>query len=124
MDVCKWSKANADYGRKLWSSGIEGARSGGEQFLDGQPLAPFVGESVRSALKAAAVGACIGALGSRQRSAAGKVAYSLLGAAIGLGAGVAWESRRLTASVAASALRNIGKVRDERWLINNPIDYA
>jgi hypothetical protein len=50
--------------------------------------------------------------------------YGLLGAAIGVGASVAWESRRLTASVAGGALKNIGRVRDEHWLTNHPIDYA
>jgi hypothetical protein len=52
------------------------------------------------------------------------LAFGLLGGAIGFGAGVAWESRRLTASVAGSALRNIGRVRDEHWLTKHPIDYA
>jgi hypothetical protein len=50
--------------------------------------------------------------------------YGLLGGAVGLCAGLVWESRRLTASVAGSALKNIGQVRDERWLAKHPIDYA
>lgn len=128
MDLYKWSKSNADYGRKLVDSGIEGARSGEEAFLDGKSLTPFLSESVRSALKPAALGACIGVLGScpgcREKSIARTLLYGLLGGAIGLGAGVAWESRRLTASVAGSALRNIGRVRDEHWLAKHPIDYA
>ncbi len=128
MDLRKWSKANADYGRRLLDSGIEGARSGEEAFLNGKSLTPFLGESVRSALKPAAFGACIGVLGSyagyRQKSITRTLAYGLLGGAIGLGAGVVWESRRLTACVAGSALKNIGRVRDEHWLIKHPIDYA
>ncbi len=128
MDVCKWSKSNADYGRKLLDSGIEGARSGEEAFLDGRSLTPFLSESVRNALKPAALGLCLGVLGScsgyRQKSIARTLAYGLLGGAIGLGAGMAWESRRLTASAAAGAFRNIGKVRDEHWLTKHPIDYA
>jgi len=128
MDLRKWSKANADYGRRLLDSGIEGARSGEEAFLNGKSLTPFLGESVRSALKPAAFGACIGVLGSyagyRQTSITRTLAYGVLGGAIGLGAGVAWESRGLTASVADSALKNIGRVRDEHWLIKHPIDYA
>jgi len=48
----------------------------------------------------------------------------LLGCAIGLGAGFAWNSRHLSASVAENALKNIGKVRDERWLTKNPVNYA
>jgi hypothetical protein len=128
MDLRKWSKSNADYGRRLLDSGLEGARSGEEAFLNGKSLTPFLGESIRSALKPAALGACIGVLGSyagyRQKSITRTLAYGLLGGAIGLGAGLAWESRRLTASVAGSALRNIDRVRDEHWLTKHPIDYA
>ncbi|MGO9796465.1 MAG: hypothetical protein ACLPLZ_10275 [Terracidiphilus sp.] len=79
-------------------------------------------------MKPAALGACIGVLGSysgyRRKSIARTLAFGFLGGAIGLGAGLAWESRRLTASVAGSALRNIGRVRDEHWLTKHPIDYA
>jgi len=128
MDLYKWSKSNADYGRRLVDSGIEGACSGEEAFLDGKSLTPFLSESVRSALKPAALGACIGVLGScpgcREKSVTRTLVFGLLGGAIGLGAGVAWESRRLTASVAGSAVRNIGRVRDEHWLAKHPIDYA
>jgi hypothetical protein len=128
MDLRKWSKSNADYGRRLLDSGIEGARSGQEAFLNGESLAPFLSESVRSALKPAALGACIGVLGGyagyRQKSITRTLAYGLLGGAIGLGAGLAWESRRFTASVTGSALTNIGRVRDEHWLTKHPIDYA
>jgi hypothetical protein len=128
MDLGKWSKSQAEYGRELLHSGFEGARCGGEVFLHGEPLTPFLSESVRSALKPAALGACIGVLGScpgsRQRSIGRALVYGLLGAAIGVGASVAWESRRLTASVAGGALKNIGRVRDEHWLTNHPIDYA
>jgi|ERR1019366_6853770 hypothetical protein len=128
MDLREWSKSSTDYGRKLLDSGIEGARSGREAFLNGESLTPFLSDSVRSALKPAALGACIGVLGSypgyRQKSISRALAYGLLGGAIGFGAGVAWESRRFTASVADGALRNIGKVRDEHWLTKHPIDYA
>lgn len=128
MDLREWSKANANYGEKLVNSGIEGARSGGEAFLNGEPLTPFLSESARSALRPAALGACLGVLGSypgsRQKSLGKVLAFGLVGGAIGFGAGVVWESRRLVASAAGGALRNIGKVRDEQWLIRNPIDYA
>jgi hypothetical protein len=52
------------------------------------------------------------------------LAFGLLGGAIGFGAGVAWEGRGFTSSVAGGALRNIGKTRDEHWLTRHPIDYA
>ncbi|MGD0215168.1 MAG: hypothetical protein ABSB87_18220 [Terriglobales bacterium] len=128
MDLRQWSKSSADYGRRLLDSGIEGARSGRESFLNGESLAPFLSESVRSAVTPAVVGACLGVLGSypgcRQKSATRALAFGLLGGVIGLSLGLAWESRRLTASAAGGALRNIGRVRDERWLTKHPIDYA
>lgn len=128
MDLREWSKVNANYGEKLVNSGIEGARSGGEAFLNGESLTPFLGESARTALRPAALGACLGVLGSypgpRQRSLGRVLAFGLLGGAIGFGAGIVWESRRLVASAAGGAARSIGRVRDEQWLIRNPIDYA
>jgi hypothetical protein len=128
MDLRKWSKSNADYGRELLHSGIEGARSGREAFLNGESLTPYLSESVRGALKPAVLGACAGVLGSypgsQKKSIIRTLVYGLLGGAIGFGAGLAWESRDLTASAAGGALEKIGRVRDEHWLANHPIDYA
>lgn len=128
MDVRKWSKSSADYGQELLHSGIEGARSGGEAFLNGEPLTPFLSESLRSALKPAVLGACLGVLGSyptsREKSISRTLACGVLGGVLGFGAGVVWESRRLSASVACGAWKNIGKVRDEHWFAKHPIDYA
>jgi hypothetical protein len=119
---------HADYGRKILDSGLEGARSGREAFLHGRPMAPFLNESVRDALKPAAIGACIGLLGSypgNRRNCAGRaLAYGLVGGVLGLGAGIAWRSRFLSASVVSSAWKNIDRVRDEHWLEKHPIDYA
>ena len=128
MDLRKWSKSNTDYGRELLHSGIEGARSGREAFLNGESLTPFVSNSVRNALRPAAVGALMGVLGSypgsRQNSMTRALAFGLLGGAIGFGAGIVWEGRRLTASAACGALKSIGRVRDAHWLTKHPIDYA
>lgn len=128
MNLRERSKSDIDYGRKLVDSGLAGARSGREAFLHGRLLTPFLNESARNALIPAAIGACIGLLGSysgnRHKSACRVFAAALFGGAIGFGGGVAWESRRLTRSVASSALENIGRVRDEHWLEKNPIDYA
>jgi hypothetical protein len=128
MDLCKWSKSKTHYSRELLHSGIEGARSGGEAFLQGEPFTPFLSSSLRSALKPAVVGACIAVLGSlpayRDKSVRRTLAFGLLGGVLGMGAGVAWESRRLSASVAGAALKNISKARDEHWLASHPIDYA
>jgi len=128
MDLHDWSRASKDYGRKLLDSGIEGARSGQEAYLNGNPLSPFLSESAQNAVMPAALGACIGVLSScaayRQKSVSKALSFGILGAAVGLAAGLAWESRCLAASVAESAFRNIGKVRDEHWLERHPIDYA
>ena len=128
MELREWSKTNAEYGRQLLHSGIEGARSGQEVFLNGRSLSPYLSESVRSAWKPALAGACLGVVSSRasyrERSIIRTLVFGVLGGVIGLGAGLAWESRRLTASVAGGALKSIGKARDEHWLIKHPIDYA
>jgi len=60
----------------------------------------------------------------REKSTIRALAFGLLGCSIGFGAGMVWESRRLTVSAASGALKNIGKVRDEHWLTKHPIDYA
>ncbi|HUJ95940.1 MAG TPA: hypothetical protein VLW84_11790 [Terriglobales bacterium] len=127
-DLSKWSKSEVEYGRKVLDSGLEGARSGRGAFLNGRPLTPFLGESVRRALKPAAIGSCMGVLKScadnRQRSIGRALLCGLAGAAVGFSIGMVWENRRLTASVLAGALRNVGRVQDEHWLERHPIDFA
>jgi hypothetical protein len=128
MELRNWSKSEFEYGRRILNSALDGARGGREAFLNGRSLTPFLREGIRSALKPAVVGACIGVLGSypgdRHRSISRALACGFAGWAIGLGAGVAWETRGLTARATSSALRNIGRMRDEHWLERNPIDYA
>lgn len=128
MNLHEWSRSHKEYGRKLLDSGLEGARCGRNVFFHGEPSAPFLNQSARGALRSAAVGVCLGVLGSypgnRNRSASKALTYAFLGGAIGFGAAVAWESRRLAACVAGGALKNIGRVRDEHWLQTHPIDYA
>lgn len=127
MKVSEWSKSSIDYGLKLLDSGLEGARSGEGEFLDGKPLAPFLEESARHALGPAAIGVFIGVLGSRasgHKSTSRAFLLGLLGGVLGFGVAVAWENRRLAARVASSAFRSMSKVRDEHWLELNPIDYA
>ncbi len=128
MNVVEWSKSNVDYGRKLVDSAVEGARTGEDEFLKEESLAPFLRESARQALAPAAIGACLGGLGgylaNGRRSKTRALVCGLLGGAVGFGIGVIWESRQLTASVASSAWKRISKTRDEHWLEKNPIDYA
>lgn len=128
MNLREWSKSDFDYGCKLLNSGLEGARSGREAFLDEKPLTPFSNGAARNALSVAAVGACIGLLGSylgnRHKSASRAFAFGIFGGAIGFGVGIAWGNRGLGASVVSGAWKNIGRARDEHWLERNPIDYA
>ena len=128
MDFGRWSNSRAEYGARLLHSGLQGARSGRDQFLNGRPLTPFLSEAVRHALKPAALGACIGLLGSyssnRRTSVCKAIAYGVVGGAIGFCTGVAWESRHLATSVSSSALKQMSTVCDEHWLELHPIDYA
>ena len=128
MGLRTWSRSEVEYGRKVLHSGLEGARSAREAFLEGSTGTPLLNESVRNALKPAAIGACIGVLGgcpgNQHKSITRVLAFGLLGSAIGFGASILWQNRRLAASVAGGALRNMDRVCDEHWLEKHPIDYA
>ncbi|HXZ13476.1 MAG TPA: hypothetical protein VEG64_13900 [Candidatus Sulfotelmatobacter sp.] len=128
MDLRDWSKSEVEYGRKILGSGLEGARAGEAEFLKGRTLDQFLSESALEALKPAALGACLGVLGSRlgkESSSIGKaLLFGLVGGTIGFGAGIAWQTRRLTASAAKGALRNTHRLRDEHWVEKHPIAYA
>ena len=127
MNLQEWSKSDLDYGRRLINSGWDGARSGSEEFLGGEPLGPFISDSARSAVGMAALGACLGLLASclgKRRSASRAVVLGVSGGLIGFGVGVLWESRQLGASAVSGAWKNVTKVRDEHWFEKNPIDYA
>jgi hypothetical protein len=128
MDLRHWSEAEVAHGRKVLSSGFNGALSGQKQFLNGRPLSGFLAQTALNALPPATIGVCIGLLGSYPRSrriSAGRMlALGLLGGAIGFGASVAWESRRLTASAARGASKNMSRARDERWMRKHSIAYA
>jgi hypothetical protein len=128
MTLRKWSESEVAYGRKVLISGLAGARCGRQAFLNGRPLTPFLGQIVRDASGPAAAGAIVGLLGSfpghHHKSAKRALVFGCLGWAIGLGLGIAWQTRGLTACAADGALKNIGRTRDEHWLETHPIDYA
>ena|ERR1022692_3115652 len=128
LDLRDWSKSEVEYGRKILDSGLAGARSGREAFLNGTLITPFLSDAARNALMPTTVGVLLGFLGSypgsQRRSTGRALGFALLGGLVGLGAGIAWQSRSLTACVAESAWKSIGRVRDEHWLERNPIDYA
>jgi len=122
------SKSKIEYGKKLVQSGMEGARSGREEFLAGNSLTPFCEQTIRHALRFAALGACVGVLASfprrRNASVARAFGYGLVGALVGFSGGVVWQSRNLGASMVTGALKNLGQARDQHWLEKHPIDYA
>jgi hypothetical protein len=128
MNFMEWSKSSVDYGQRLVNSALEGAREGEEEFLKEEPLSPVLADSARHALLPALIGAYLGAFGgsvaSGRRSTSRAVAFGLLGGAIGFGAGLAWESREIGASVASNAWKKVKQTRDEHWFEKNPIDYA
>lgn len=133
MSLMQWVESNFDYARKLASSGIEGASFGRDEFLKGECVGPFLTEAARQALGPAAVGLCLGTLGSRfanhdahrtSKSAGRTLAFSIVGGMIGFAAGLICNTQGLTAKVARRGFENTRPLRDEKWLKRNPINYA
>jgi len=127
MKILEWSKSELDYGRKLMDSAVEGARRGEEKFLHDESLSGHLEHSALPSVGATIFGAGLGWLGgyldnrrSRRRAFLG----ALLGGAIGFSAGLIWQNRRLTVSVASGAWKSVSKTRDAHWFEKNPIDYA
>src|SRR5579862_2072908 len=121
MSFLEWSKSSVDYGQKLVHSALSGAQEAEDEYLKHES---FTLSSARHALAPAIVGAFVGALGAsfrdEGRSTRRKLALGLLGGAIGFGAGVIWENRQFTASVASGAWRKVNETRDEHWFEKNP----
>jgi|SRR4051794_38115764 hypothetical protein len=117
-----------DYGRKLVNEGLAGARNGSEQFLKGRRIGVVLTNSAEGAVCPAALGAMLGALGGLigqpRKSTARALFFGMAGCAIGFGAGVAWQNRKLAANAAQGAAENIGRVRQEHWMERNSIAYA
>ena len=111
MNFLEWSKCSVDYGQKLVNSAIEGAREGEDEFLKDESLSPHLTESVRHAIAPAVIGALLGALGAslgNQRNSPSRVlAFGLFGGAMGVGAGLLWENRQFSASVALSEAEDL-----------------
>ncbi len=104
----------------LARAGVEGAAVVGRA-----AGTPRVG--VTSIITPAAIGGLLGAssISLRGRRPGRSVALAgLTGAAIGIGCGLAWSTRRFTRGVARGAAHRINAVRDAYWLETHPIDYA
>jgi len=128
MTLQTWSKSNADYSRRLYHAALDGVRSGQQEFLHGRPAAVSLDESTRHAWILAGLGACVGLLAvcptKPNKATSRTLGLGLVGCLVGFSAALGWENRRLAASVASSAWKKIGRVRDEHWLERHPIDYA
>lgn len=121
-------KDNVEYGRKLVNSGLQGVQEGGREGLQGESLPRVVLDSAKDSWALVAVGAGLGLLGSylaNKRKLTPQVAlFGLIGGALGFSVGLSWGTRHVTGGAARGAMRKISATRDERWLENNPIDYA
>lgn len=114
------------YGRKLVHAGISGIRNG-RQDLGPRSVSNSMVAAVPDSFKLAVVGACLGILPGllmRRRSRASAITLAAAGSALGFCAGFTWKTRKVTSSLAHSALREVRKVNDEHWLERHPIDYA
>jgi hypothetical protein len=127
MNFLGWSKSEVEYGRKLMDSAMEGAHRGEAEFLKDESLSCYLERSALHAIAPTIIGAWAGLLAGyleTSRSKSKTLVCGLLGGAIGFGAGVVWENRKLTASVASGAWKSVNKTRVEHWFEKNPIDYA
>jgi len=70
------------------------------------------------------VGVSAVSLNRNRRSRYSMALGGLVGCAVGLSCGIAWASRGFTGALARGAVRKINVVRDERWLAENPVNYA
>ena len=116
------------YGRRLANAGLTGIRTGQHTASPDQSFSALLVESLRDSLMLAAVGACVGLLRpyvTRRRNRFPRaLAGGAVGSALGLCAGFAWKTRATTSGIVHSARKEMGRVRDERWLEMNPITYA
>jgi hypothetical protein len=119
---------NIRYGRKLFSAGITGIRTGQDSARGERRLSKVAADAAQGSLAMAAVGACAGLLSSclsqRGKRFSNAVILGGVGSALGFFAGFSWKTRTVTSSVAHSTARELRKARDERWLELHPIDYA
>ena len=127
MNIVEWSKSEVDYGRKLVDSAVDGALRSEGEFLKDESLRRHLERSALHAIGPTALCACLGWCGAyldHRQSPRKALVCALVGGALGFGAGVLWENRKLGASVANGAWKSITRTRDARWFEKNPIDYA
>jgi hypothetical protein len=115
------------YARKLLNAGFSGIRSGRPAAFHERPVSNILSDAAATLVPLAAAAASVALFHSfatnRGRSA-NIWTYGAVGTAIGLIAGVGWQSRKVAASLAHSAVTEVNKTRDQHWLEQHPIDYA
>jgi len=128
MNHSQAATSRVRYSRKLVNAGITGIRHGQDSARGDQPLSAIAADAALGSLGLAVAGACLGLLSSclmpRRNRLPNVIALGTLGSAVGFFAGFTWKTRNVTSSVAQSTARELRKVRDQRWLELNPIDYA
>lgn len=129
MKIGRWLKSGVEYGRDLAGSGLQGARSARDTILEGEPVSAVLTRSMRESwaptVIGAGAGAAVGYLLDRRKPSAGKIAAcSIIGAVLGFGTGLAWETRDLSSGMARGARKKINETRDSHWLAKNPIDFG
>lgn len=116
-----------EYGRKLIHAGVTGIREEHTRF-DPEKAHALITHSAGEALEVALAGACLCVLPAcvfaRRSRAANALLFGALGSIAGFVAGFTWKTRDLSSALAHGALHEMGRVKDERWLENNPVDYA
>ncbi len=118
-------KSEMEYAADLIEAGVEGIvsawKAGGQRQLASARKTAVVASTVAGA----ALGVLGGCLNTRRRPIAYRAALGgLAGTAVGLGIGMAWESRKFTRGAARGAMQKVNAVRDAHWLAANPIAYA
>ena len=108
---------------------VAGPAEGGGASDAGKPAAVLLTRAARHGWKPATLGACLGLLGAywrkgRKPAQTALLVSSMLGAALGLSAGMAWQTRNRAGEMVRAARKNIEAARDARWLARHPIDYA
>ena len=115
---------NLRYAKQLIGAGLDGIAAA-RQESNGAIFTPPL-QTV--AWTPTAIGAMIGALGTRlirrDKGASGAAIGGLIGSVFGFGAALAWASRDFTGPAARKTLRGVNTVRDAHWLESHPITYA
>lgn len=128
MSLQNGSESRAQYEEKVVSCESSRAQSDQQELVCERSLLGFLADSMRSAVAPAAIGVCVGLLGScprkRSSSISRALAFGVLGGAIGFGASIAWEGRGVAANAAHRTSQKLGRIRDERWMKKHSIAYA